>query len=333
MKHVLRKMKILVVAVLFLATGLINCDTSQTIKGVHKHSFLIYTESRNKNDNAWPSKGLSSFGLDNAWPSKGLSSFGLDNAEWPNSEYGDTKWSFTESDDAKQLNKDSDGWKWADKGYRPLEWSDMDSLNLNKQGVQTGNIRKPGQNLKQSELDDVRKMILVIDNDRPGTSSNKMSGNKNQRPIIDSEDMKKILIGVENLPHENDESGEEDEEIEEGSDHQRNTNTHGQEEKNKEQHITVRNIKTKPVMGSPQLCPEDVMYLEHMLGMRPMKYKFIEMGTFGKEQNRRSRKLIPVSGIKSSDTRNIRSRSKIRVTRRPLMQKLRSLSIFRNNGD
>ncbi|GBM86718.1 hypothetical protein AVEN_192930-1 [Araneus ventricosus] len=312
---------LVVVAVLILETGLINCDGSQTIKGVHKHTFLIYTETKSKKN-------------DNVSPIKGTSAFGLDNIEWPNTEYGDTKWSFTESDNAKQFNKNSDGWKWSDKASSPLEWSDMGSLNLNKQGMQTGGIQNFGQNIKQTEeFDDMRKLMLGIDNGRPASTPNKVNGIKNLRPIIDSEDMKKMLIGVEELPQKENESGEEDDESEEGSNQQSNSNSQGQEEKNKEQAITVRKIKTKPLMGSPQLCPEDVMYLEHMLGMRPMKYKFIEMGTFGNQQSRRSRKQSLVSGIKSSDTRNIRTRNKIRVTRRPLMQKLRSLSIFRNNGD
>ncbi|GIX81808.1 hypothetical protein CEXT_134131 [Caerostris extrusa] len=49
-------------AVLLLASSLTNGDVSHTVKGVHKHTFLVYTESKDKKrrrppDSGWPNTG------------------------------------------------------------------------------------------------------------------------------------------------------------------------------------------------------------------------------------------------------------------------------------
>ncbi|XP_055934764.1 uncharacterized protein LOC129964103 [Argiope bruennichi] len=234
------------------------------------------------------------------------------------------KWPFTKSDNTKKIIKNSDSLKWSNIGSSPLEWSDMGSLNQNKQDDTEKN---PETNIKPTEQFDMRKLILEIEKNRPTATPNnvkqQLKGVGKLRPNVDSENMKKVLTGVEELPREEEIESEEDDDS-------------YQEENDKDQQITFRNIKTKKPMGhsSPSFCPEDTLYLEHIIGMRPIKYKFVESGTVGNEnQNQhgeRSRQQSPLSRIKSSGTRNVRFRNEIRPTRRSLIQKLRTLSIFRN---
>ncbi|GFT84236.1 hypothetical protein NPIL_260621, partial [Nephila pilipes] len=289
------------IVALLLVRSFVHCDAiSATVRGVHKHVFVIHSDGRNKQE--YPGPDISPFShASTEWPHAG----GRDNIKWPQN----MKWTDNGpkpgENNMKRPISELDFTKWVNMGHGGLQWPGIEN--------KAGSVAKPDNTSNTS-------MVYFSHKRR----------DKNKRPPSE---------GAEVTSADSTESAvmEHDENI---GDENNNGKIIKNEEKDGEGKFSYRSTQTENMMSKDfvYICPEGMRkYLSHMLGMRPDTKPSVDRSSYPIDSSESQNEPIKGTWIQRSrgtkkNTRNVQSRRKNRPDKKSRTTQLRSLSILRRNN-
>ncbi|GIY06928.1 hypothetical protein CDAR_123161 [Caerostris darwini] len=290
-------------AVLLLASSLTSGDVSHTVKGVHKHTFLVYTESKDKKEGVpsltpgWPNTGHEVI----EWPFQ----VGDDNSKWPSLPFGDSiRWPNMGSSHVEPVKRDKPTMQPSEILKEPVVESDSTSQLL-KQLADMNKVIAASKKFQNSE--NTTKSAV-----KPGNPKDMVASTNDSSPNDEDDDYYEEML-----------DGENDEDSDELPFFRSQTAQKGAD--------------FSQMHGVLHICPEDMKYLTEMFGNTGQRSSengnkgirlIVDPGELEKTSSHRSLRLS--SGNKANKTR--KTRLGHRLGRKLPRPKFRLLSIFRKSS-